>query len=84
VLKGLLPTFTLEYGGGEAVARWFTISVVPLTGPEGGAVVAHAETTEIKRAEIEAQRVRQELAHSPASPRLVSSLRRWRTSSISR
>ena len=64
VLKGLLPTFTLEYGGGEAVARWFTISVVPLTGPEGGAVVAHAETTEIKRAEIEAQRVRQELAHS--------------------
>src|SRR5262245_8722575 len=57
--------FTLEYpsrapGGGE---RWFTISVVPLSLPEGGAVVSHTEITERKRAELEAQRSRQELAH---------------------
>jgi C4-dicarboxylate-specific signal transduction histidine kinase len=64
VLAGSLPTFTLEYSGGEPVARWYTISVVPLPGPKGGAVVAHAETTDVKRAEIDAQRVRQELAHS--------------------
>ena len=38
--------------------------MVPLPGPNGGAVVAHAETTEVKRAEIDAQRIRQELAHS--------------------
>jgi signal transduction histidine kinase/integral membrane sensor domain MASE1 len=64
VLGGGLPTFTLEYGGGEHSSRWFTISVVPLTGMQGGAVVSHADVTEVKRAEIEAQRVRQQLSHS--------------------
>jgi signal transduction histidine kinase/integral membrane sensor domain MASE1 len=64
VLNGSLPTFTLEYGVGERVARWFAISVVPLPGPGGGAVVAHADLTDLKRAEFEAQRIRQELAHS--------------------
>jgi signal transduction histidine kinase/integral membrane sensor domain MASE1 len=64
VLAGALSTFTLEYSGGEPVASWYTISVVPLPGPDGGAVVAHTETTDVKRAEIDAQRVRQELAHS--------------------
>jgi signal transduction histidine kinase/integral membrane sensor domain MASE1 len=64
VLNGSLPTFTLEYGVGEPVARWFAISVVPLPNPEGGAVVAHADMTDLKRAELDAQRIRQELAHS--------------------
>jgi len=64
VLNGSLPTFTLEYGVGEPVARWFAISVVPLPSPDGGAVVAHADMTDLKRAELDAQRIRQELAHS--------------------
>jgi len=65
VLAGSLPTFTLEYSGGEPVASWYTISVVPLPDRDGGgAVVAHADTTDVKRAEIDAQRIRQELAHS--------------------
>ena len=64
VLRRSLPTFTLEYGVGEPSTQWFTISVVPLRAPHEGAVVAHADVTERKRAEIEAQRTRQELAHS--------------------
>src|SRR5262249_13036751 len=39
------------------------MSVVPLSVPEGGAVVSHTEITERKRAEMDAQRSRQELAH---------------------
>jgi signal transduction histidine kinase/integral membrane sensor domain MASE1 len=64
VLNRSLPTFTLEYGVPEPVNRWFLISVVPLRAPSAGAVIAHVEITERKRAEIEAQRTRQELAHS--------------------
>jgi len=56
--------FTLEYpshaGTGEC---WVAMSVVPLTRPEGGAVISYTEVTERKRAEAEAQRSRQELAH---------------------
>jgi two-component system sensor kinase FixL len=39
------------------------MSVVALGRPEGGAVVSSAEITERKRAEVEAQRSHQELAH---------------------
>jgi signal transduction histidine kinase/integral membrane sensor domain MASE1 len=64
VLDRSRPGFMLEYAthapDGE---RWFTISVVPLSVPEGGAVVSHTDITERKRAELEAQRSRQELAH---------------------
>jgi len=64
VLDGSQSDFLLEYfyrlPAGE---RWFTMSVVPLSVPEGGAVVSHTDTTERKRAELEAQRSRQELAH---------------------
>ena len=64
VLDGSQPDFLLEYfyrlPAGE---RWFTMSVVPLSVPEGGAVVSHTDITERKRAELEAQRSRQELAH---------------------
>ena len=56
--------FALDYSSralsGE---RWFTISVVPLSVLDGGAVVSHADITERKRAELEAQQSRQELAH---------------------
>ena len=64
VLNGSRASFMLEYlcrvPGGD---RWFTISVVPLHVPKGGAVVSHTDNTERKRAELEAQLSRQELAH---------------------
>ena len=64
VLNGSKANFVLEYvgrvPGGD---RWYTISVVPLHVSKGGAVVSHTEITERKRAELEAQQARQELAH---------------------
>jgi PAS domain S-box-containing protein len=64
VLDGLRPEFTSEYASRTADGeRWFTLSAVPLGRSEGGAVLAHADITERKGAEMEAQRSRQELAH---------------------
>ena len=64
VLNGSRASFGLDYVcralGGD---RWFTITVVPLRVAKGGAVVSHTEITERKRAELEAQQARQELAH---------------------
>jgi two-component system, LuxR family, sensor kinase FixL len=64
VLNRSRAGFSVEYpcrqGTGE---RWFAMAVVPLNRPEGGVVVSHTEITERKRAEVEAQRSRQELAH---------------------
>src|SRR5207247_7814081 len=39
------------------------MSVVPLDRPESGAVISCTEVTERRRAELDAQRSRQELAH---------------------
>ena len=56
--------FALDYPSrAPSGERWFTISVVPLSVLDGGAVVSHTDITERKRAELEAQRSRQELAH---------------------
>lgn len=65
VLNGSRASFVLEYlcrvpGVDD---RWFTMSVVPLRIPKGGAVVSHTDVTERKRAEVQAQQARQELAH---------------------
>jgi signal transduction histidine kinase len=64
VLTGPSTGFAFEYAsrapGGE---RWFAVSVVALDVSEGGAVVSHTDITERKRAEIQAQQSRQELAH---------------------
>jgi len=64
VLNGARRGFAFEYScsapDGE---RWFALSVVPLNRPEGGAVVSHTEVTERKRAEVQAERSRLELAH---------------------
>lgn len=64
VLDGSRTAFAVEYPfRAEANERWLAMSVVPLDRPEGGAVVSCTEVTERKRAELEAQRSRQELAH---------------------
>jgi signal transduction histidine kinase len=64
VLERSRPSFALEYAyRGASTERWYAMSVVPLNRPEGGAVVSHTDVTERKRAEVEAQRSRQELAH---------------------
>jgi len=64
VLSGARPEFAFEYSSGAPkVERWFALSVVPLSRPEGGAVVSHTEVTERKRAEVQADRNRHELAH---------------------
>ncbi len=44
-------------------ARWWSVVVVPLDRPEGGAVVTRADVTDLRRAELDVQRSRQELAH---------------------
>ncbi len=61
VLTGAQAWFSLEYASADE--RWYAMSVVPLHRPEGGAVVSNTDVTERKRAELEAQRSRQELAH---------------------
>jgi signal transduction histidine kinase len=43
--------------------RWWAVSIVPLRTLHGGAVISHTDVTARKRAEIEAQRSREELAH---------------------
>ena len=64
VLRGLRDSFSSEYttqSGKEA--RWWSVVVVPLDRPEGGAVVTRADVTDLRRAELDVQRSRQELAH---------------------
>jgi two-component system sensor kinase FixL len=64
VLRGLRDSFSSEYttsSGREA--RWWSVVVVPLDRPEGGAVVTRADVTDLRRAELDVQRSRQELAH---------------------
>jgi signal transduction histidine kinase len=64
VLTGARTGFTFECPSvTPGRERWFAIAVVALSHPEGGAVVSHTDITERKRAEIEAQKSRQELAH---------------------
>ena len=64
VLERSRQAFAFDYTCGTPPAgRWFAMAVVPLERAEGGAVVSHTDVTERKRAEMEAQRSRQELAH---------------------
>jgi signal transduction histidine kinase/integral membrane sensor domain MASE1 len=64
VLDGSQTGFSLEYPVGPAATeRWYAMSVVPLNRADGGAVVSNTDITERKRAELEAQRSRQDLAH---------------------
>lgn len=52
VLDGSLVRFASEYPCSSAAdARWFRLSVTPLSGARGGAVVSHVDITEWKRRE---------------------------------
>lgn len=46
-----------------AIARWWSLTAIPLHRPEGGAVLVAADITDLRRAQMEAQRSRLELAH---------------------
>jgi two-component system, LuxR family, sensor kinase FixL len=65
VLDGSAPGLVLEYAtDNQAGGQWWLLSVVPRKGTEGGAVITHTDMTIQKRAELEAQRSRDELAHA--------------------
>ena len=64
VLSGSRTGFAFEYSSITPAGQlWVAMSVVPLSRPEGGAVVSRTDITERKRAEMQAERARQELAH---------------------
>jgi signal transduction histidine kinase len=63
VLDGSRKGLVLEYSCLAHPGRWYVMAVVPLQATEGGAVVSLTDVTERKRAELEAQKSRQELAH---------------------
>jgi two-component system, LuxR family, sensor kinase FixL len=64
ILGGTRPEFSIEYvSGATAGKQWWTMVVVPLGRPEGGAVVSQFDVTERRHAEVDTQRIRQELAH---------------------
>ncbi len=63
VLAGTRDRFTVEQLFDPAGdARWWSLNAVPLHRPEGGAVLVCDDITDLRRAELEAQRSRQELA----------------------
>jgi signal transduction histidine kinase/integral membrane sensor domain MASE1 len=63
VLVGDQPDFVLEYPCPALPGRWYLMTVMPLRAAEGGAVLALTDVTLRKRAEREAQKSRDELAH---------------------
>jgi PAS domain S-box-containing protein len=66
VLGGERPHAVVEYQCQchEPEVRWFQMLVEPLRRPEGGAVICHLDITDRRRAEDEARRRREELAHA--------------------
>ena len=64
VLRGSRTHFTMDFGSGTGGGvRWWQLSVVPLHRSQRGAVITQTETTERRRAEIEAEQSRRALAH---------------------
>jgi len=61
VLAGASPRFEHQYTSPDG--RWSVFTARPLNRPDGGLVLTHNDITERKRAELDAQRVRGELAH---------------------
>ena len=65
VLDGTASGFALEYRSDVSGADcWWMMSVVPLMHTARGAVITHTDITARKRAELEVQRSRDELAHT--------------------
>ena len=65
VLSGSRTLFEMEYACHQRDdARWFSISVVPLKGPQRGAVITHSDITERKLSEAMTQQLREELAQA--------------------
>jgi len=64
VLTGATPEFSAEYAcDGAGPSRWFRMVVTPLKRPEGGAIVTHMDITRHREAELQVQRLSQDLAH---------------------
>ena len=64
VLNGSTPRFEAEYTSVTSTGtRWWLLSAVRLKRNHNGAVLTLSEITDQRRAEIEVQRSRQELAH---------------------
>ena len=64
VLLGKADLFELEYARRNSSSTlWYSLTVMPFRGAAGGAVVSYTDVTAHKRAEEEAQRHREELAH---------------------
>ena len=65
VLSRSRPLFEMEYACPQRDdPRWFSISVVPLKGPQHGAVITHRDITERKLSEAVTQQLREELAQA--------------------
>jgi signal transduction histidine kinase/ABC-type uncharacterized transport system substrate-binding protein len=64
VLENAEPGFSIEYRtAGPGGERWFELLAEPLRRAEGGAVITLVDITDRKRAELEAGRLRDDLAH---------------------
>jgi signal transduction histidine kinase/integral membrane sensor domain MASE1 len=64
VLAARRASLVVDYPGTpETLDRWFTFRAVRLAGGQGGAVLTNTEITDRRRAELSAQRTRDELAH---------------------
>jgi signal transduction histidine kinase/CheY-like chemotaxis protein len=64
VVEGQQPEYSLEYPSGSgSQRRWFRMLVTPLKRPEGGVLVAHTDITQYRLAELQVQRLSQDLEH---------------------
>jgi two-component system sensor kinase FixL len=64
VLSGARDRFLLEFSTQTSAGpRWWAVASTPLARHGGGAVVTREDVTELRRAEHDAQRSREELAH---------------------
>lgn len=63
VLESRASSSRFEYFRESPEAAWFSVSITPLDRAEGGAVVSRIDVTQLKKAELDAERARQDLAH---------------------